>query len=64
MAFVGIRVAVPAWALGNQCCGSFGSPLLETVYEQSRDKRLEKRQPPICGHESACAPKPPAPAAP
>ena len=56
--FSGIRVDVPVYALGNQYYGTFGSPLLETVYEQSRDKRLDQREPPICSDKAACAAKP------
>ena len=46
--FTPIRVNRKVFALGNQYYGTFGSPLLETVYEQSPDKRENQRQPPIC----------------
>ncbi len=57
-AFSKLRVYVPVYALGNQYYGTFGSPLLETVYEQSPDRRLERRKPPTCGGDAACAEKP------
>ncbi len=53
-----IRVYVPVYALGNQYYGTFGSPLLETVYEQSPDRRWDRREPPTCARrqaDSVCA---------
>jgi hypothetical protein len=49
-----IRVNVPVFALGNEYYGTFGSPLLETVYEQSPDPRAGRRKPPICGDAAEC----------
>lgn len=57
-AFSKLRVYVPIYALGNPCYGTFGSPLLETVYEQSPDKREDRRRPPICVGDAASAAKP------
>jgi hypothetical protein len=47
-----IRVTNPIFALGNSYYGTFGSPLLETVYEQTPDKRQDRRKPPICDADS------------
>ena len=44
-----IRVTNSIFALGNCYYGTFGSPLLETVYEQTPDRRWDRRKPPICG---------------
>ena len=46
--FTKIRVDVPVFALGNPHYGTYGSPLLETVFEQSPDRLEERRQPPTC----------------
>mgnify|MGYP001483034217 CR=1 FL=1 len=48
IAFSEIRVDVPLYALGNPYYGTYGSPLLETVYEQRPDPREGRRQPPTC----------------
>jgi hypothetical protein len=42
-----IRVTNEIFALGNPYYGTFGSPLLETVYEQTPDRRQDRRKPPI-----------------
>ena len=47
--FTEIRVDVPVFALGNPHYGMYGSPVLETVYEQSPDRREGRSRPPICG---------------
>lgn len=52
--FTPIRVNVPVFALGNEHYGTFGSPLLETVYEESPDPRAGRRKPPICGDGAPC----------
>ena len=46
--FTEIRVDEPVFALGNPHYGAYGSPVLETVYEQSPDRREGRRKPPIC----------------
>jgi hypothetical protein len=59
--FTEIRVDVPVFALGNPYYGTYGSPLLETVYEQSPDRREDRREPPACPDGAHCAAKPAAP---
>ncbi len=48
-----VRVANMIFALGNPYYGTFGSPVLETVYEQSPDSREGRRKPPLCVGEPA-----------
>jgi Permuted papain-like amidase enzyme, YaeF/YiiX, C92 family len=59
--FTPIRVNVPVFALGNPHYGTFGSPLLETAYEQSPDNRENQREPPTCRDDSQLNAKPAAP---
>ncbi len=55
--FTKVRVDVPVYALGNCYYGTFGSPYLETVYEQSPDPRGDRREPPTCPAEASCSAK-------
>ncbi|HVS40525.1 MAG TPA: YiiX/YebB-like N1pC/P60 family cysteine hydrolase [Gemmataceae bacterium] len=59
--FTKIRVDVPVFALGNRWYGTYGSQLLETVYEQCPDRREDRREPPICSDGMHCTAKPPSP---
>ena len=51
-----IRDDVPVFALGNPHYGTYGSPLLETVYEESVDPREDRRKPPTCDEGAGTAP--------
>jgi hypothetical protein len=59
-----VRATNAIFALGNPYYGTFGSPLLETVYEQSPDPWLAWRKPPICSADVYPAPPQSATAAP
>jgi hypothetical protein len=53
--FTPIRPNVSLFALGNPYYGTYGSPLLETVYEESPDPREDRREPPLCDQGPPCA---------
>jgi Permuted papain-like amidase enzyme, YaeF/YiiX, C92 family len=54
--FTPIQLDRPVFALGNAYYGTYGSPLLETVYEQSPDKKERERTGPTCHGDAAPGP--------